>query len=134
MLRKLSMTPLIRRTLKLHHYQRRARAPAPHKTKPPALSVSGSRRLSYFYLVLYLPLCLNDARRDEEDQFLVGGADRGVLEQVAQVRDVAQQRHLGDVDRVLSLDHTTDDHRATVGHEDLGGCLLGDQRRVALDR
>jgi len=64
------------------------------KTKPPALSVSGCRRLSYFYLVL----CLNDARRDEENQLLVGGADRGVFEQVAQVRDVAQQRHLRDVD------------------------------------
>ena len=81
----------------------RARAPAPHrlgrKTKPPDLSVSGAGGCLYFYLVLCLPrLGLDDARRDEEDQLLVGGADALPLEQVAQVRDAAQQRYLLDVD------------------------------------
>jgi hypothetical protein len=58
-----------------------------------------SRRLS-----LLLPramsacLCLNDARRDEEDQLLVGGADILPLEQIAQIRDISQQRHLRNVD------------------------------------
>ena len=69
------------------------------KTKPPDLSVSGAGGCLYFYLVLCLPrLGLNDARRDEEDQLLVGGADRLPFEQVAQVRDAAQQRYLLDVD------------------------------------
>jgi len=75
--------------------------PLPAKTKPPAL-ISGSRRLFYFYPVVSLPLlCLDDSRRDEEDQLLIGGADRRVFEQVAQHRDISQQRHLRDVDRVL---------------------------------
>ena len=58
-----------------------------------------SRRLS-----LLLPratsacLCLNDARRDEEDQLLVGGADARPLEQIAQIRDISQQRYLRNVD------------------------------------
>ena len=42
-------------------------------------------------------------------------------------------RHLRDGYRVLRLDHAADHHRATVGHEDLGGCLLGDEGRVALN-
>ena len=58
-----------------------------------------SRRLS-----LLLPraisgcLCLNNARRDEEDQLLVGGANARPLEQIAQIRDISQQRYLRNVD------------------------------------
>jgi hypothetical protein len=44
------------------------------------------------------PLCLDNARGDEEDQLLVGGADLAMFEQVAQVWDVPQQRYLGYVD------------------------------------
>src|SRR5207302_3016987 len=77
-------------------------------------------------------LCLNDAWRDEEDQLLVRGADAAPLKQVAQGRDVAQQRHLRNVHAVLSLDNPANHHRATVGHEDLGGGLLRDQSRVTL--
>src|SRR5438552_5949128 len=103
--------------------------PGDIETKPPALK-SGSRRLFYFYLVLCLGL--NDARSDEEDQLLIVCAYGCALEQVAQHRNVTQQRYLGNRHRVLSLNNAADHHRATVGHEDLGGCLLGDERRVTL--
>ena len=39
-------------------------------------------------------LCLNDARRNEEDKFLVRGADRAAFEQVAQVRYLPEERDL----------------------------------------
>ncbi len=55
-----------------------------------------------------------------------------MLEQVAQVRKVAQQRPLRDVDRVLRLNDAADHHRAAVGHQDLRGGLLRNQFRVAL--
>ena len=71
-------------------------------------------------------LCLDNPRGDEEDQLLVRGADRATLEQVAESRNVAQQRHLADVDRVLRLDDPTDDDRATVGDQHLGSRLLCD--------
>jgi hypothetical protein len=35
-------------------------------------------------------LCLNDARRDEENQLLVGGADAAAFEQVSHHRNVTQ--------------------------------------------
>jgi hypothetical protein len=62
--------------------------PAPRQNRRPLVQEAGG--LLYCYLVL----CLNDARRDEEDQLLVGSADRAPLEQVAEHRDVTQQRHL----------------------------------------
>jgi hypothetical protein len=65
-------------------------------------------------------------------QLLVRGLHLRVLEQVAQVRDVAEQRHLRDVDRVLRLDDAADHHRAAIGHQYLRGGLLRDQFRVAL--
>ena len=40
-----------------------------------------------------------------------------MIEQVSEVGNVAQQRHLRDVDRVLGLDDATDHHRAAVGHQ-----------------
>src|SRR5580704_4127270 len=70
------------------------------KAKPPALTGSsgaGGFKSSTALLVLTL-LCLNDSRRNEEDQFLVGRIHLHVLEQVAQHRKVAQHRHLRDVD------------------------------------
>src|SRR6202158_4188792 len=57
-------------------------------------------------------LCLNDSRRDEENQLLVGGVDHRMLEQVAQDWNVTQQWHLRNVDRVLRLNHAADYHRA----------------------
>jgi hypothetical protein len=38
-------------------------------------------------------LRLNDSRRNEEDQFLIRSAHLRVLEQVAEVRDVAERHH-----------------------------------------
>jgi len=78
-------------------------------------------------------LRLNNARRDEEDELLIRGAHAAPFEQVAEGRDVAQQRHLRDVDRVLSLDHTTDDNRTAIGDQNLRSRLLGDQSGVPLD-
>lgn len=45
-------------------------------------------------LALTSDLCLNNARSDEENQFLVCGVHGAVLEQVAEERNVAEQRHL----------------------------------------
>jgi len=45
-----------------------------------------------------LSLRLNDPRSYEENQLLVRGADGGVFEQVAQPRNVAEQRNLRHVD------------------------------------
>ncbi len=39
-------------------------------------------------LPVWFSLCLNNARSQEEDQLLVGGADLAVLEQIAQPRHV----------------------------------------------
>ncbi len=58
---------------------------------------------------------------------------RTMLEQVAKVRDIPEQRHLRDAQRVLGLDHAANHHRAAVGHQHLRGRLLRDQGRVAAD-
>src|ERR1039458_10308920 len=84
------------------------------ETKPPALTGSSGRRLQIFNLAL---LCLNDSRRDEEDQLLVRRIHLRMLEQVSQERDISQQRHLADIDRVLRLDHATDHHGTGIGHQ-----------------
>jgi len=55
-----------------------------------------------------------------------------MLEQVAQIRDAAQQWNLINTDRVLGLDDATNHYRPAVGDQDLRSCLLRDQRRVAL--
>src|SRR5579862_3507565 len=102
-------------------------------TKPPAGSFSRPAALAQdLRLATQDSLCLNDSRRNEEDQFLVLCVDDVVLEQVAQHRDAAQQRNLRDVDRVLRLDDAADHHRAAVGHQYLRGRLLRDQFGVAL--
>src|ERR1700738_2356015 len=69
-------------------------------------------------------LRLNDSRRDEEDEFLIGRIHLHVPEQVPQDRDVPQQRHLRDVDRVLRLDDATNHYRPAVGHQYLRSGLL----------
>src|SRR5579862_4772163 len=103
-------------------------------TKPPAGSFSRPAALAQdLRLATQDSLCLNDSRRNEEDQFLVLCVDDVVLEQVAQHRDAAQQRNLRDVDRVLRLDDAADHHRAAVGHQYLRGRLLRDQFGVALN-
>ena len=89
------------------------------KTKPPApLRATGGCLTANRFL------CLNDPWSDEEDQLLIAGADLRVFKEVAQPWNTAQQRHLADIDRVVGLDHTTDDYRATVGDEHLSGRLL----------
>src|ERR1700679_1932346 len=109
----------------------RCRLPA-QKTKPPAPGqvLRGSWRFksstALLSRTLRLVLRLNNSRRDEENQFLVRSAHLRVLEQVAEVRDVAEQRHLVDVDGVLGLDDAADHDRAAIGHEDLRGGLLRD--------
>ena len=54
----------------------------------------GRWRLS---LLLTGGLGLDDPRSDEENQLLVRSADLRMFKQVAQVRDVAEQRHLADL-------------------------------------
>jgi len=83
---------------------------------------------------LRFELCLDDARRDEEDQLLVRAADGLVLEQVAEPRNAPEQGNLCHVDRVAGLDHAADNDRAAVGDQNLRGRLLRDQGRVATDR
>ena len=66
------------------------------KAKSPVSSTLQSRKPAISFVNVVLRL--DDARCNEEDQLLVGGADRLPFEQVAQVRDAAQQRYLLDVD------------------------------------
>jgi hypothetical protein len=80
-----------------HGQSRALPKPVSAQTKPPGLSFR-SRRLSLLLPRCYCLLCLNDAGRDEEDQLLVGCADACPFEQIAQVRDISQQRYLRDVD------------------------------------
>src|SRR5713101_6511563 len=103
------------------------------KTEPPAFLTGSSGKAGACFPSTSM-LCLNNPRRYEEDQLLVRGADRATLEQVAESRDIAQQRHLADVDRVLALVDPTDHDRATVGDQHLGSRLLCAYRRVALYR
>src|ERR1700689_1569769 len=106
---------------------------AARKRKTAVLTGSSGQRLQIFELAAGSDqLRLNDSRRDEENQLLVGGCDLRVFEQVAQVGQVAEQRHLRDVDRVLRLNDATDHHRPAIGHQHLRGGLLRDQFRVAL--
>src|ERR1700756_4351642 len=77
-------------------------------------------------------LRLNDSRSDEENQLLILGVDFGVLEQVAEERQTAEQRNLRDIDRVLGLNDAADHHCASIGHQHLGRSLLRDQFGVAL--
>src|SRR5438105_4018425 len=78
-------------------------------------------------------LRLNDARSDKEYQLLRIGRDGAMAEQVAEDRNVAEQRNLRNVDRVLRLDNAADNHGAAIGHQNLRGGLLRYQSRVALD-
>src|SRR5258708_4242466 len=100
------------------------------KGETAALTGSSGRRLQSSYAANSDArselLCLNDSRRDEENQLLVRGVDLSVLEQVAQVGQVAQQRHLRDVARVLRLNDAAVHPPAAVGHQDLTGGLLRD--------
>src|ERR1700756_3624123 len=77
-------------------------------------------------------LRLNDSWSDEENQLLVLGVDFGVLEQVAEERQIAEQRNLRNIDRVLGLNDAADHHRAAIRHQHLRRCLLRDQFGVAL--
>src|SRR5271156_4656047 len=56
-----------------------------------------------------------NARGEEEEKFLGRGADRGVLEQVANDRQAAEHRDLLNVRALLGDDHTTDNHSRAVG-------------------
>src|SRR5262249_27967753 len=75
-----------------------------------------------------------DSRRDEEDQLLIRRLNRPVFEQVAEVRDISEQWHLRNVERVGGLDDAADHDRAAICDQDLSGRLLGNQGRVAIDR
>ena len=61
-------------------------------------SLTGSSETPAAVFVQLDMLCLNNARRDEEDEFLVRGAHAAPFKQVAEGRDIAQQRHLRYVD------------------------------------
>src|SRR5208283_448378 len=104
------------------------------KSKATGLSAGSPRKPAAVALLtsrLGPNLCLDDARSDEENQFLVCGLHRAMLEQVAQVRDIPEQRYLRDVERVVGLDHAANHHRTAIGHQHLRGGLLGDQFWVA---
>ena len=60
-------------------------------------------------------------------------AHLGVFEQVAKVGDIAQDRDLIDRYRVLRLDYSADDDRATVSYQHLRSSLLSQQGWVALN-
>src|ERR1700719_3008369 len=79
------------------------------------------------YLATSYLLRLNDSRSDEENQLLVLGVDFSVLEQVAEERQITEQRHLRDVDRVLGLNDAADHYRAAIRHQHLRRSLLRDQ-------
>src|SRR5947209_3838490 len=79
-----------------------------------------------------LALSLDDLGRDKEDQLRGGGIHVGMLEQVPQQRNAAQQRDLSDRDVVLRLNDAADHHCAAIGHQYLRGDLLRVQRRVQL--
>ena len=61
-------------------------------------SLTGSSRTPAVVFLQLDRLRLNNARRDEEDELLVRGAHAAPFEQVAERGDVAEQRHLRDVD------------------------------------
>src|ERR1700694_2092862 len=75
---------------------------------------------------------LNDLGRNKEDQFLGGGIDKAMFEQVAEDWNISQQWDLVDGHGVLGLYDSADYHGAAVGHQDVGGRLLGDERRIQL--
>src|ERR1700722_241800 len=56
----------------------------------------------------FLKLSRQNARGQEEQEFLGGRADRGVFEQVAHHRQAAEQRHLLHVSALLGHDHAAD--------------------------
>src|SRR6266568_7900451 len=73
----------------------------------------------------FVALSLNNLWSYEEDQLIGLGFDRALLEQVAEPRNVTQNRRLRGADRIRRLDHSTDHHRATIGDQYLSGRLLG---------
>src|SRR3990172_7460847 len=93
----------------------------------------GRRALALLPQVVYRVLALQDARGDEEEQLLRRSLPPRALEQVADDRDAAEQRHLGDVGGVVGDHHPADHHRAPVVDQDLGGGGLRGQRRDAVD-
>ena len=50
-----------------------------------------------------------------------------MLEQVAEIRNIAEHWHLVDGERVVGLDHASNAHRSAVGHQDLRRGLLREQ-------
>src|SRR3984957_13002717 len=81
----------------------------------------------------FLKLSRQDARGQEEQQFLGRRADGGVLEQVANDRQAAEQRHLLHVGTLLGDDDAADNHGAAVRYEHLGIRFLGVDSRDALN-
>lgn len=79
-------------------------------------------------------LRLDDARADKEDQLLRLGTDLTMFEQVAEDRNISEQRRLICADRVLRLDDTTDYDCSAIGHQDLRSGLLRQECRVATNR
>src|SRR6266853_5934139 len=75
----------------------------------------------------------NDSWRQEEQQFLRAHGDVSPLEEVADERQAAYQRNLGDVHVLLRNDYAADDHRSAIRNQDLGFRGLGIQCRNALN-
>src|SRR2546422_10337707 len=68
------------------------------------------------------------------NQELICGAHGATLEQIAESWNISKQRHLRDVDRILSLDDTANNDGSTVSDQHLRSRLLRNQSRVALNR
>src|SRR5665213_3796552 len=77
-------------------------------------------------------LARQNSRSHEEHQLLGRDAYRSVLEEIADQRHVAKQRHLVDGSVLVGDDHATDDHSAAIRDDHLGLRRLRVQSRFAL--
>ena len=66
-----------------------------------------------------IELVLDDVRREQDEQVHLLLGLRRVLEKVAEDRDVAEERDLGDVVDLALLDEAADDDALLVVHDDL---------------
>src|SRR5271156_2026529 len=74
-----------------------------------------------------------NARGEEEEKFLGRGADRGVLEQVADDRQAAEHWNGLNVGALLGDDYAADDHGGAVSNEHFGSGFLRVDGRNAFD-
>src|SRR6185369_13489363 len=81
---------------------------------------------------LEVELVLDDVWREQDEQVHLAALARRVLEQVAEQRDVAEQRHLRRGVDLALLDQTADDHALLIVDDDLRLQLALCPRRAEL--